>query len=84
VPETRYTLAGSLESLVGRDWKKPVLVVEVYRGRDADTSIKATRDGVLAVAGLAELTPPKTPAAAIAKPGKPKQGPALASELGGN
>ncbi len=82
VPTARTTLPGSLESLVGRDWNKPALVVEYYRGRDIDTSVKATRDGVLALAALPELAPKAASAAPLAKPTKPKQGPALASELG--
>lgn len=49
VPETRYHTPGSLESLVGRDWKKPVLVVEFFRGRDGDESVKAMRDALLAI-----------------------------------
>ena len=44
-----YPTPGSLGSLVGRDWGRPILTIEFRRGRDADSVWPALRDGLLAV-----------------------------------
>jgi hypothetical protein len=88
VPPSETTLPGSIESLVGRDWKKPILSVEYYRGRELEVSTKATRDGLLAIASLPEIVPVAArtqqgkPVAAKGKamPSSKAKGPAIASE----
>jgi hypothetical protein len=88
VPPSETSLPGSIESLVGRDWKKPILSVEYYRGRELEVSTKATRDGLLAIASLPEIVPAaakttqakQAAAKGKAMPSSKAKGPAIASE----
>ncbi|QYU67749.1 succinylglutamate desuccinylase/aspartoacylase family protein [Leptolyngbya sp. 15MV] len=57
VPETRYQTPGSLESMVGKEWRKPVLIVEFFRGRDAATNARSARDGLLATLSTSPAAP---------------------------
>lgn len=79
VPETRYRTPGSLESLVGRDWNRPVIVVDLRRGTEADRNARAIRDGVLAAAATPPPQPSKAPAAAVPAARRTGAGPAIGS-----
>lgn len=82
IPETRYQTPGSLESLVGRDWKKAAIVVEFPRRTNVDSTVRAVRDGVIAVAqGPAKPAAPSTPSKPATAAEKPvaRTGPALGS-----
>ncbi len=70
VPDRWKPSPGSAESYAWLNLKKPVLSVELRRGEDPETNAAALRSGLLAVAAMPELQPPRPRPAStpVAKP----------------